>query len=376
MTPPQHEYQALVIGAGSAGIGVACALKEMGIKDFLVLEQDEIGASFKKWPKEMRFISPSFTGHNFKMPDLNAVTPFTSPAYSLQTEHPTGQEYAAYLKAVADFYEIPVKTKQTVEVLHPLTDGWMVETDGKVYTTKHVIWATGEFHYPKTDGFPGTDLCIHNTTIDSWSDLEGEKFIVIGGYESGIDAAVHLSKLGKQVAVLDVEEPWTDTNSDSSYSISPFTRDRLREEVRNGRIAMQGNAAVQEVRQEDGKYVVQFNDREIKTTHKPILATGFETSLKLVNDHFTILEDGYPQLTENDESTIATNLFLVGPQVKHDDALFCFIYKYRQRFAVVAETIANRLNINGPELDAVLEEYKQYNFYLRDLSCCSSGCAC
>ena len=61
----------IVVGAGSAGIGVAVVLKRMGI-NFQILEKEEVGASFKKWPEETQFISPSFTGNFFKMPDLNA----------------------------------------------------------------------------------------------------------------------------------------------------------------------------------------------------------------------------------------------------------------------------------------------------------------
>ena len=39
-------------------------------------------------------------------------------------------------------------------------------------------------------------------------------------------------------------------------------------------------------------------------------------------------EKSYPLLTEDDESTRTPGLFLVGPQVRHDNLIFCFIYKY------------------------------------------------
>ncbi|MED0649239.1 NAD(P)-binding domain-containing protein [Aeribacillus sp. FSL K6-1121] len=37
-------------------------LKRLGIKNCGILERDRIGSSFMQWPKEMRFITPSFTG--------------------------------------------------------------------------------------------------------------------------------------------------------------------------------------------------------------------------------------------------------------------------------------------------------------------------
>ncbi|MDR9796335.1 NAD(P)-binding domain-containing protein [Aeribacillus pallidus] len=52
----------LIVGAGSVGIGMGILLKRLGIKSFGILERDRIGSSFVQWPKEMRFITPSFTG--------------------------------------------------------------------------------------------------------------------------------------------------------------------------------------------------------------------------------------------------------------------------------------------------------------------------
>lgn len=50
----------VIVGAGAAGIGMGVTLVELGIRDFLILEQKEIGHSFKNWPQETRFITPSF----------------------------------------------------------------------------------------------------------------------------------------------------------------------------------------------------------------------------------------------------------------------------------------------------------------------------
>ncbi|MEO1022188.1 MAG: NAD(P)-binding domain-containing protein, partial [Bacteroidota bacterium] len=90
--PFLYEFDVIIVGAGPAGLGTGILLQKLGI-DFVILERDSVGSSFKKWPKETRFISPSFTGNFFKMPDLNAITPDTSPAYTLLKEHPTGEDY-------------------------------------------------------------------------------------------------------------------------------------------------------------------------------------------------------------------------------------------------------------------------------------------
>ena len=71
--------------------------------------------------------------------------------------------------------------------------------------SRYVIWAAGEFQYPRTASpslFPGSEHCMHNSTVRSWSKLKGDDFVVIGGYESGMDAAFNLSSCGKRCTVI------------------------------------------------------------------------------------------------------------------------------------------------------------------------------
>jgi len=54
--------------------------------------------------------------------------------------------------------------------------------------------------------------------------------------------------------------------------------------------------------------------------------------------------------------------------------IFCYIYKFRQRFAVVAKEILNCSNITYP--NEVFDIYRENNMYLDDLSCCEVNCEC
>lgn len=50
----------------------------------------------------------------------------------------------------------------------------------------------------------------------------------MGAYESGIDVAYQLAKLGKKVTIFDGSNQIQKHDSDSSYySLSPFSRNRL-----------------------------------------------------------------------------------------------------------------------------------------------------
>ena len=69
----------------------------------LVERGNAVGETFRRWPKEMRFISPSFNQQGWtKSFDLNSVFHGTSPAFSLHAEHPTGEQYATYLSTLAE----------------------------------------------------------------------------------------------------------------------------------------------------------------------------------------------------------------------------------------------------------------------------------
>lgn len=369
----EEYFDVVIVGAGPAGIGVGILLQKLGIS-YILLEKNSIGASFKKWPKETRFISPSFTGNFFKMPDLNAITPDTSPAFDLLTEHPKGEEYAVYLEQVSKFFNLLITTDIEVKSIEDKNGGFFLNTNKGVYASSFIIWAAGEYQYPKTNSFKGDHHCIHYSEIDSFSDILGVNSVVIGAYESGFDAAINLAKLGKKVTLVDNSNYLELVKSDSSYSLSPFTRDRIRENLDG--IEYFEETRVEEVKFLNSKFIVKTDNEDIFVSDDmPINCTGFDTSLKLVNGLFNF-EEGYPVLTDVDESEKTKNLFLVGPQVKHGTALFCFIYKYRQRFAVVAEEIAKRNEIPLFKIEEVLKEYKNNNFYLTDLTCCDDECVC
>ena len=63
---------------------MAIALIEMGLDDILILDKGQVGESFKNWPLSTRFITPSFTTNGFGTPDINAITPHSSPLLLLK----------------------------------------------------------------------------------------------------------------------------------------------------------------------------------------------------------------------------------------------------------------------------------------------------
>lgn len=366
-------YRAVIVGAGAAGIGMGVALRDFGITDFIILEQGLIGSTFLKWTTETRFLTPSFQSTQFGLLDLNAIAINTSPAYSSGKEHLSGPEYAHYLNRVVYEFQLPVHEERKVfSALHNGTD-FVLETADALYLTDYLIWATGEFQFPENRPFPGAELCIHSSQISSYRKLKGNSYTIIGGYESGIDTALNLALLGKEAVILEKGTVIDSKSVDPSISLSFYTRQRLDEISVADNIRLEEKIEVIKVTHRDGGlYRIHSGRGYYESQSPPILATGFKGGEMQIADLFHF-NDKRPQLNAWDESTKTDKLFLVGPHVMHDGIIFCFIYKFRQRFAIVANRIAEQLGLDTNEAVTL---YRRHNMFLDDLSCCQEGCKC
>ena len=368
----QDVFDAVIIGAGAAGIGAGIALAHSGVGNFVIIDRGVVGSSFASWPDETRFITPSFPSNSIGMLDLNSIAVGVSPAYNMRIEHPNGSEYAKHLQDLAEFFELPVRENAEVVQITNTEGVFRVETNDWTISSKNVIWAAGEFLYPRLGGFTGSELCRHTATLANYSDLEGEDFLVIGGYESGTDAAYHLSKRGKKVTMFDKDDPWGLDASDPSASLSTFTYERMREASFEEKVTLFPENAVTSVELLDGVYELKSEDGQVfRSKTQPLLAGGFDGSHTLVSNLFEKREDGFPLLNERDESTKVPGIYLCGPSVRHDNHDFCFIFKFRQRFAVVAQSIASSMGI---QTDDFVQAYRDWGMYLDDLSCCGQEC--
>lgn len=456
------DYDVVIVGAGCAGVGTSVMLIQMFKLDsrrvICVEQNSHVGSSFRLWPEEMKFISPSFNQQGWtKSFDLNSVYWGTSPAAYLRDEHPSGEEYALYLETLADKSGIQVQLD--AKVLSIADVGENAKNGGtgkkpvgqpgpfeievqklkgesagskKTFTSRYVVWAAGEFQYPKDkrtmtyvykEGeskpsidfgtmFRGAEYCLHNSKVKSWRKLPGDDFVIIGGYESGVDAAYNLAKAGKKCQVLASTPTWCLQTGDPSSELAPYTAARLREVLSSGfspspkllspirviavdkRNGKEGyNIAARWKKVDESLDVngmgIEMEDAGeeddilvLQTPNPPILCTGFEGSVAAEADNLFnfpspadqqakgCIGEG-PLLTRRDESTKVPGVFLVGPSVTHGELSFCFVYKFRQRFAVVADAICQGLGMDTREAVA---ECRRTDMYLDNFATCEEAC--
>lgn len=333
----------VIVGAGPAGLGLALALRDVEIAPRLC-DARGIGAAFRKWPRQTRLLSPSFPSDAYGCPDLNSIFPGQSPAPACGTEHPNGRDFADWMEGCVEEAELHVESPVRVETVSPSPAGFELRTSVGPMHCRCLVWATGEFFFPRRLAFPGAELALHYADVDSWFDLSGDRAVLVGGAESGIDAACVLANEGKQVTVLDSGEAWLAEKGDPSTILAPRTRERLRQCQAGNLLRLVPNAQVTRIeRSGDGYRVFDREERLYEADMRPILCCGFEGGAGQINDLWD-WDNGYPRLNDHDESTKTPGLFLVGPQVRQPGEIFCFIYKFRTRFPLVARAIQSRLS--------------------------------
>ena len=272
---------------------------------------------------------------------------------------------------------------------------------------RYVIYAGGEFSHPYMPSFAvDSPACVHYSKVKDWGvDAKGD-WVVVGGGEAGIDSACSLYDNIKSgtITVIDKESAPEairpgEVVEDPSTALSPRTHARLKAILKSKHfpektikvisehecvdVSKKGKTYTASISKLGGKKKAPKTD--LKANHPIIMATGFKlgASKDCVLQGLVEWDDtGRPILDpECDMSTTTEGLFVCGPMVKHpvggcgtshdhdeeekpkkkakkgkktakkvveeekkdEDVIFCFIYKYRCRFALVAGEILSHL---------------------------------
>ena len=157
--------------------------------------------------------------------------------------------------------------------------------------------------------------------------------------------------------------------SDPSVALSTYSFERRNPNFEEN-TELYPETIVNSVTLTDGIYEVNTEDGQtFQSKVQPLLAAGFDGSHKFVFTCSNSERMVFPPSARMTNQPLPLNVSL--PSVRHDGHVFCFIYKYRQRFAIVANAIASSLEIDTEEFVAA---YRSWGMYLDDLSCCGQEC--
>ncbi|MGW0162067.1 flavin-containing monooxygenase [Mycobacterium sp. NPDC003323] len=194
-------FDAVIVGAGFAGIGAAIQLKRLGIDNIVLLDrEDDLGGTW-------------YVNH---YPGLAVDVPTTTYSYYFEPNpnwsrlFSTGPEIKQYADDVADKYDVRRHMRFNTVVEGARWDddakAWQVNlAGGETLTTRYLITATGFLSQPKLPDIPGIDSfagrVIHTADWDDEFDPAGRRIAVIG---TGATAVQLIPELARSAADLTV----------------------------------------------------------------------------------------------------------------------------------------------------------------------------
>jgi cation diffusion facilitator CzcD-associated flavoprotein CzcO len=203
----RRDVQIAITGAGLSGLGMAIALRDEGIEDFVVLERaDDLGGTWR---------DNTYPGCACDIPSvLYSYSDAQNPAWSRAF---AGQpEIWAYMREVAGRHDVASRMRYGHEVLSATWSEdrarWEITTTQGDFTAEILISATGALADPVVPELPGLDRfegrVFHSARWDHGHDLTGRRVAVIG---TGASAIQFVPEIQPQVEHLDLFQrtpPW------------------------------------------------------------------------------------------------------------------------------------------------------------------------
>ena len=185
-----HMAEAIVCGAGTAGLAAAATLRGAGI-DVIVLERtDQVGASWRTRYDGLRL---NTTGWMSTQPGFRA----SRRRYG---EFPSRDAWVQYLEDYAAHHRIDVRFGTQVQRLEPANQGWRVQTSREDLQARFVVIATGFDHDPNLPDWPGRDgftgELIHSSAYKNPEPYRDRDVLVVGPGTTGSELAAYLAKGG------------------------------------------------------------------------------------------------------------------------------------------------------------------------------------
>ena len=175
---PPGVHDVLIVGAGPAGISASLRAIESKL-NYLTLEQDEIGGTVAKYPRQK----------------LVMTSPVEFPMYGKFKKTELSKEnLLAFWDMVLNRADFNCVTGAKVEQIAKDEDGiFVVKTATNDYRARAVILALGKTGTPRKLGVPGEELAKVMYRLIEADHYVNKKILIVGGGDSAIEAAMGLA---------------------------------------------------------------------------------------------------------------------------------------------------------------------------------------
>jgi thioredoxin reductase/NAD-dependent dihydropyrimidine dehydrogenase PreA subunit len=248
---PTAPADVLIVGAGPAGLSASLSAHQLGLQ-YVTLEQGEIASTIRQYPR-----------HKFLMAE-----PIEIPLYGpLYVADGTKESLLSVWETIIQNTGVRIETNRRVERIARNGGSFRVDTGNETYHAKFVILAMGRRGTPRRLEIPGENLskvAYRVIEAESYNDAD---ILIVGGGDSAIEAALALSRSGKNRVTL-------------SYRAGVFSRlrDRNREQFeaaeREGRVTVIRSSTLLGIRPEGVLLDCGGRCRELRNQYVFILIGG------------------------------------------------------------------------------------------------------
>jgi putative flavoprotein involved in K+ transport len=319
---PEDDLDALVIGAGQAGLAAGYHLKRAGLSFEILEAGEEPGGSWPGYYESLTLFSPSrYSG----LPDM----PFPGPP----DRYPTRDEVTAYLRRYAAVFGLPVLTGERVLHAERVGAGFRVlTTAGGEYRARTLIAATGSFSKPHRPSFPNQGVfrgrILHAAEYRKPGPFRGKRVVVVGAGDSAMHIAHELAGVAETTLATRTPirfNPQVVLGRDLHFWLSVSGLDRLPlgrlfDVSEPGGVVDDGTyAAAVRAGRPDRRPVfsrfteagVVWDDGEEEAVNAVVLATGYRPNLGYLGPLGALRADGHPDQRAGVSRTVP-GLYFVG----------------------------------------------------------------
>ncbi len=187
-------YDAVVVGAGSAGLAASAALQRRGVNVIVLESSDAVASRWRTRYVELRLNSWR------AMSNLRGLRMKRSVG-----RYPSRDAFIDYLESYAREENLEIRFDTSVRRIDRQGPRWSLATSRGPMVASYVVVATGWDAVPVTPDWPGRDgfgaELIHAAQFRGAGPYRDREVLVVGAGNSGIDIAGHLVRAGAHVSL-------------------------------------------------------------------------------------------------------------------------------------------------------------------------------